>query len=290
MLIESTGIMNAFHNFVPWILALGPWIAGAVIFFCRNWILEGMKRRIGHSFDQKIEAVRTELRKNEEQFKSELRGNENEISILRSSVLAGSTSRQSLLDKRRFEAVEKVWTAVNDLAQLKMLSGLMAILNFKEVAKEASDPRIQEFLAMIGAGAPDIKNVKNIARDEQPFLPDLAWAYFNAYSTILFGSLLRYSVLKIGLDDASKLLKEDGTRRILKAALPEFSKFIDENEPETYHYLLDELQTRLLSELRKVLEGQEADQAAAQRAKAITEAIKRATEEKSTSAVAGLKT
>ena len=117
------------------------------------------------------------------------------------------------------------------------------------------------------------------------FLPELAWAYFNAYTTILYGSLIRYSILKIGLDDAAKYLKEDATRKILKAALPQFAKFIDDNEPETYHYLLDEIVARLLVELRKVLEGQDADQAATARAKAIMDAIRHANEEKPASAV-----
>ena len=90
-------------------------------------------------FDRQIEEVRAELRNSEERFKSGLRDRETEIATLRNSLLAGSAIRQALFDKRRFEAVEKVWTAVNDLAQIKVLSGMMSVVNFKAAAKEAVD-------------------------------------------------------------------------------------------------------------------------------------------------------
>jgi hypothetical protein len=50
--------------------------------------------------------------------------------------------------------------------------------------------------------------------------------------------------------------------------------FIDENDPGAYHYLLDEIEGYLLAELRKILAGEEVDQAAAARAKEIMQAIK----------------
>ena len=91
---------------------------------------------------------------------------------MRNNVFAGSAGRQALFDKRRFEAVERVWNAVNDLAQLKGLSGFMAILKFEAVAKEASDPKMQDFLATFRGMVPnDAEKLMNVARNEQPFLP-----------------------------------------------------------------------------------------------------------------------
>ncbi len=108
----------------------------------------------------------------------------------------------------------------------------------------------------------------------KPFLPELAWAYFVAYKTILYGSLVRFSALKSAVLD--RYLTNNATKKILKAALPHQSDFIDQNEPETYHYLLDEIEGYLLIELRKILEGRDADQAATIRAKEIMEAVNHA--------------
>jgi hypothetical protein len=201
----------------------------------------------------KLEELRAELRKNEERVKSDLRDKEDEISTLRKSVLSGSAGRQALLDKRRFEAVEKVWTNVNELARLKGFSAMMALLNYKAVAKEAHDPRMQQVLTVIDAGAPDVENLPNVAKNERPFLPELAWAYFTAYSTILYGIYARYMMLKTGLEDPEQFLSKEAAQKILKAALPHHSKFIDENEPEAYYYLVEELENLLLIELRKIL-------------------------------------
>jgi len=163
---------------------------------------------------------------------------------------------------------------VNDLARLKELSSRIAMLNIKAVAKEASDPKMQSFLSTIGAGTPDLADFKNAARDEQPFLPELAWAYFTAYKTILHANFALYRVLKIGLDDVDKYLSKEQVSKILKAVLPHRSQFIDDREMGAYHYLLDEIESSLLGELRNILEGKVADQAAAARAKEIMNAVK----------------
>jgi hypothetical protein len=55
--------------------------------------------------------------------------------------------------------------------------------------------------------------------------------------------------------------------------------FIDQNAPETYYFLLEEIEANLLAELRKILEGKAADQAATAKAKEITDAIKSAAAE-----------
>ena len=88
-----------------------PLAVPVAIFAARNWLLTWISKSVQHRFDVKFEELRAELRKNEERFKSGLRDREAEIATLRNNVLAGSAGRQTLVDKRGFEAVEKVWTA-----------------------------------------------------------------------------------------------------------------------------------------------------------------------------------
>jgi hypothetical protein len=156
---------------------------------------------------------------------------------------------------------------------------MMAVLKFKEVAAEVKDPKMQSFLATLEKAAPDLKGFTNVARDEQPFISEIAWAYFSAYSTILLGSAMRLQVLRSGISDPERLLTSEPVKKILKAALPQMSKFIDDHEPETYYYLVETVETLLLSELRKTLEGDDADQAAAAKAKKIMEVVKAVADE-----------
>jgi hypothetical protein len=277
--------------FANWtgIAAILLWLLIPVLVFAaRHWIIARVAKGVQHHFDREIERLRADLRKSEERLKSELRDREAEIVALRSYVLAGSANRQAFLDKRSFDAVERVWTAVNDLGQLKALSASMAVLNYKAMAKEASNPKMQQFLAIVGAAAPDIQSLKNVARDEQPFLPEIAWAYFSAYRAVLYGQLIRFNVLKVGLDNADKYLTNEPTKKILKPVLPHQTEYIENQEPEAYHYLLEEIESLLLVELRTILEGKSADQAATARAREIIEAVKSADQDRTKEEAAGV--
>jgi hypothetical protein len=253
-----------------------PWITIAAGFLARNWLKAQLEKGVQFKFDQRIEKLRGELRKTEEKFKADLRAKESEINLLRTTVLTGSAQRQALLDKRRFEAVEKIWTNVNDLASLKSLSMTMSFMKFEAISKEADDPRMQKVLAVFGASAPEPKDIKYLARDERPFVPDLTWAYFSAYTTILYSAYTRFNVLKIGMKDAHKYLTTEPIKKILKAALPHQTEFIEKYEPESYYHLLEELEEKLLKDLRDVLDGKTADQQAATRAKEIFAAVESA--------------
>src|SRR5262249_21937940 len=67
------------------------------MFVGRHWIIARISKGVQHHFDRKIEELRAELRKGEEQLKSELRDKEAEIAALRNTVLAGSAGRQAVL-------------------------------------------------------------------------------------------------------------------------------------------------------------------------------------------------
>ena len=58
--------------------------------------------------------------------------------------------------------------------------------------------------------------LKNIARDERPFVPEIAWAYFSAYTTVLYFSLLRLETLKSGMEDPQKLVNAEHVKMVLK--------------------------------------------------------------------------
>ncbi|MGA8583935.1 MAG: hypothetical protein WB715_08875 [Roseiarcus sp.] len=274
--LTSRTMGSSWASLVSWAGFLLAVATPLALFSFRTLIVGWITKGVEHDFNVKLENLRATLKTSEERLKSDLREKEAEIGTLRSSVLSGSAGRQALLDKRRFESVEKIWTAVNDSARLRALAQTMAILNYGAVAKETRNPKMQQFLEMVEAVGPDVKELKNVARDERPFVPELTWAYYSAFSTVLHFSLLRLHALKSGLADPQEVVTSYHIKEILKAALPHQSKFIDENDPGAYYYLLDELELRLLSELRKILDGKEADQSSIQQATNILKATKAA--------------
>jgi hypothetical protein len=243
----------------------------AAFYFAKRWIEASVERSVQHKFDEKLEAT-----------KSDLRAREAEISSLRDMVLSGSAQRRALLDNRRLLAVERVWAAVGKLAPFVMLSASMAHIKFDVAARYApTNPNLRKVFDLL-ANPSLMENLKNLmgslknempATNEQPFLSPLAWAYFNAYQSIVTSAYLQARMLAEGVADADKFLTRDGTKELLKAALPHQSKFIDDNDPSAYHFLLDELKDSLLSELTKMLEGKEADRETIDQAKRITDQI-----------------
>lgn len=264
----------------PGIIALVLWVGvSIVIFIGRNWLLARIANSVQHGFNVQLESVRAELRTSEERLKSALRDKEAEISSLRTTILSSSANRQDLLDKRRFQAVERVWTAVNDLWPLKNLAASLAVLNVSAISKQAHDPKMQRFISTFDSGLPAPTEMKNVARDEQPFLPQLAWAYYDAYRTVVIVGYSRYHSFKTGIEDPDQYLNFEPVKNILKTTLPECAQWIDANKPESFYYLLDELEKRLLAELRKVLDGQQADQASIEKASGIMDAVNKSRDE-----------
>ena len=97
---------------------------------------------------------------------------------------------------------------------------------------------------------------------------------------------MRYLVLKSGFDDVDKYLSGEEVKKILKAALPNRTEYIDRHGFGGYYDLLAEIENCLLSELRKILEGRDATQAATDQAREILEAVNRLDEKKAENAVA----
>jgi hypothetical protein len=273
-------------------MELSAWISAASVAFLaigifagRNLIKASIERSVQHKFDEKIEGVRTEFHKNEEQFKSYLRSKEIEISALRDGVLSGRMQRQALLDKRRIDAVERVWAAVIALAPYKFVSMSMAMINFDAAAKEAPrNANLRKFFQTIGNCAPlptggVAAGATNFANTERPFVSPLAWAYFSAYQTIVLISYTQAKILELGIEEADKFLKKDHLRNLLKTTLPHQADFIDAHDFTAYYYLLDELESSLLAELGKMLEGKDADQASLVQSAEIMKMVKKASTE-----------
>ena len=105
--------------------------------------------RIQHGFAKDLEAVKAELRQTEEGFKSRLRIGEAQITALQSALLNGRSHRLSLLDKRRMEAVEAIWSAVGKLAPLKNLAAQFSVVLPMFTEEDRRDPKVREFVARL---------------------------------------------------------------------------------------------------------------------------------------------
>lgn len=180
--------------------------------------------------------------------------------------MTAMASRQVTLEKRRLEAVDQLWSAFTALGPARAISSLMAVVKFDATAEEAArNVKLREVFQMMGT-AFDAKKIdlsgSAIAR---PFVSSMAWALFSASQAIAMQAVMKMEIIKSGIG-AKDLLNKDAVAKLVKAALPHHEAYIDQIGDAAYHYLLDELEARLLDELQKMLAGVEADKASVERA------------------------
>lgn len=261
-------------TFPDWIISTfsSAGLIAALAWLLRSAIETRLRASVQHEFNEKLETFRADLKKSEETFKADLRMKENQIEALRGGALSGLVSRQAVLDKRRLEAIEQLWDAIEKLAPLKMPASLMACVKYEWALEHATqDPNARKFFETIANTCPLEKLQKTDAHRSRPFVSDLAWALFSAYQAILGGSLGKLQILKSGLP--GDILKADHVTATTKAALPAYSSYIDKYGDAGCYQLLNVLEAELLKELRRILAGEESDKASVEQASKIMLAV-----------------
>jgi hypothetical protein len=242
---------------IDWIpsLVTTSGLAG-VLWLCRSLIITRLTNAVKHEYDAKLESLRAEIR-----------SKESDIQALRDGALSGIINRSSVLYERRVKAVEDLWETVTSLTSAKNISSKLAVLNIEAISKKvAHDDKTQQ-LVNAWFGSFDINSVDvKAATNARPFISPLAWAYYDAYMAIISHSLIRMHSLRIGVgNDFSDI---NGIKNVVKQALPHQSDYIEKFGANGFHYLLEELENKILIEIQVTLNGEEFDQ------KSITQASK----------------
>jgi hypothetical protein len=164
-----------------WLLLAIDAVIGIGIFAGRNWLKASIERSVQHRFDARLEELRADLRKSEEGLKSELRLKEGQITALRDGVLSGRAQRQALLDKRRLEAVDRLWAAFMALAPFAGVSKFMSVFDFDVVAQDAPlNSNMRKLYYTIAGDHDDKMNDRRRFRPRQGFRFERAQRYSDA--------------------------------------------------------------------------------------------------------------
>ena len=250
-------------------------LMGVVIYLTRNLILTRLTKSVQHEFDTKLSDINSRLRISEESFKADLVRKQAEIQALHNGAIQGRLNRVVALEKRRLEAVDQMWGAVHDFGFAKGIAGSMAVLKWDKISEEvARNPRAKEFFLAFKVDANKANEPVKLAQQARPFITPVAWAYYAAYQAILMHALTLVRMLELGVD-AQKFLDSKNLISLIKIALPHCSVYIDQHGPSAAYYLLDQLENRLLDELRSMLDGAATDLAEVSRADQILREVSR---------------
>lgn len=248
-----------------WIPAISTTAFLAIVWLVRELIGIRLRTAVKHEYEQKIETIKSDLRKREDQLRAKMTATESQLTALRSGALTSIVNRQAELYKRQLEAAERLWQAVIALAPAKSVASFMSVIKFDAAAKKAAiNPNLREVFSTLNQNF-DIKSINTIeASIVRPFVPPIVWAYYSAYSTIIIHSVLKMQALKNGID--KDLADVNKIAALVKAALPHQEQYIQKFGTDAFYFLLDELEEKILNELKKLLHGEETDKASIERA------------------------
>jgi hypothetical protein len=235
-------------------------VIGFILFLLRNWIVTRLKESVSFEYNEKLENLKSDLRKNE-----------TELGSLRGSLLSGASHRGKLIYEKKVRATEIIWEAVLRLAPMKKISESMLSIKFHEAAELAeTNQNVREFAKTLGMNIDISDTGYNDAKKMRPFLTEIVWAYYSAYYAVVSHAMMRQKVIEHGLP--AKLMKDESVKRLVTAVYPHMQEFIEGNDTAFLHDFLDDIERDLLKELQRILDGKESDEQSLARAKEIIKA------------------
>lgn len=257
-------------NAVEWLVPIGLVSLGVLAWALRQWIQATINSTVKAKFETELEGL-----------KSDLRAKESRLNGLQNHLLSGAASRHALVEKRRIEAIERLWRETENLKSLRMSVMTLQVLKLDTIAQaKASDSRLQEFLSDFRGG--DLKeNLSKLAGDEERiFVSEEIWSTFSAYKTINIQAYVIVEALSKGIMDPLRILKTDDLVKLVAAVLPNQSSFLEKHGIEGTFFLVDEVHEKLLKQIRQAIEGTGTDTENAERTAnimSLVQAIERGT-------------
>lgn len=260
------------QNIISWFFGV---LGSAGVLLVAVWAIRPLRDAMGkylsgfvqHHFDERLERLKSDLRRAEEQFAADIRSNEQHIKSLTDVALGLRSSRHAALDTRRLQAVEVLWKAKVAVDRLKLAAGFMSAIDFeRSVIASGKDPKAKQFFAMLDSvSGADLKDMQPIAAQERPFLTTKVWALFSAYQSVMLTSAMNLKFLSTGIGTTEFLNKEEPLKKMMLLALPEFADYINKYGFSGYFHLLDLLEQKLLTAIEEMLDGKTEDEATLKR-------------------------
>lgn len=222
-------------------------LIGLALFSVRNYVKSWIDSRVRIVGDKEIE-----------EFKSSLEIDRSRISAIQDVVLHGRSSRQAIVDSRRFDAIDQMWLAVRELDQFSGIPNLLTVLNLDRVFDVVErDQNIQKMFSILLKDK-EIDNLAPNAVFQDHYIPKKIKNAYDGYMRIIGMSVAIATLGASGIDPRSAI-KFKGIGDDIRKLFPEKNEM--ENMSNNYIWLSYSLFFReLLSlEIRWYIEGAESD-------------------------------
>lgn len=246
-----------------------------VAFVMRSSIASYIDQKTRTTFEKQLENLRSDLRRSEDSFRSELQSKERHFSTLVESTLSARATRSDKVAGRKIEALESIWMKFHELSSLKFASTIYQTFKVEALEKEAlRNVNLRKMLEQMLQQ--DLAEVAKNGRVsfERIYVPDIINAIHSAYFSILFTISLHLKTISFGMEDAGKLFNWDKIKQTVLAILPHQKEFLEKYGESGLPYLLEDIERLMLQEVRAALDGKLDDNDSLERARAILESAR----------------
>lgn len=260
---DFCNIRHPMEHLMDWIPAISTTaLLTGFLWLGRNLIITRLTNSVRHEYDKKLAVLKADLINKQDILKADLRAKELQLESLKTSALSGISLRQSALFEKQVRAIEVLWSQVIDLLPAKGSAKSLALIQFDNAVKLASENvKAREMFEIIGSSV----NLNSVDTKEahkvRPFISTVAWAYFSAYTAILGHAVLKFHMLKKGLNYPD-IIESKNLKKVIITALPHQKEYVEKFDSEAYYHLLDELESLMLIAFNKTLKGEQEDKAA----------------------------
>lgn len=223
-------------------------VSGVIIYIIKNSILRYATKSIEYKFEKEIEG-----------FKADIRAGESELEQLRKYISSAMSSRDSLLQAKRFEATESLMKICKNLYEFNMVVVYMKILNLEEISKNISNPKVQYFIDSIVSSVKldeIIEEYKKIDVDTPLlYLSDRTIKAFKIYQSIIMVGVGTLKILSLKLENTTDIIKGESLIDQMVKYLPSTSEGF---QKYGYTYAFnwhDYFREEVLKELRREVNG-----------------------------------
>jgi len=238
-------------------------ILSALGLIFRKAIQDYLTKRISTQFDSRLAILKSNIDEQEKRS-TELRG----------LVVSGVINRRDVRREKELEAVDVIWEATTALSSAILIQKMMDIVDYDYASKAAEkDTKVKEVFKTISESTKvdalvDRLNQINPQR-VRLYTPDLLWALYTAYSSILVDYIVRLRALEHG---APKLISDgnEHLKGLVLEALPHQRDVFDKFEKVVPSIFLSTLNKEIIKEAKRVVGGESETEEDVRRAEALS--------------------
>ncbi|STX39009.1 hypothetical protein [Legionella feeleii] len=212
-----------------------------VLFCFRKYISTYIQRSINHKYDEKIEAFRAELKKTEEEFK-----------FFHDFVQKSLSENEHIFKPYLNSAINNLWDIFVDLkAKHYNLAKTLSHLNIQYLKTQiANNDEKSKRLSKIYCSKINVDEFNKttlIAEKNRIWLPQMIWALYFAYETIISYVITQFLVVDMG-EDPDKFTAKDKIDSFIKNVIPGYINIENSRLPN----YLDFLEEQLIIEIQRL--------------------------------------